>query len=55
MFGSATVGAIIAFQKSHGLSATGKVDSATAAALGLSPMNAPTPRRLRSTSSSSTR
>ena len=43
VFGSATVGAIIAFQKSRGLSATGKVDSATAAALGLSAMNAPTP------------
>ena len=43
VFGSATVGAIIAFQKSRGLNATGKVDSATAAALGLSSMNAPTP------------
>ena len=43
VFGSATVGAIIAFQRAHGLSATGKVDSATAAALGLSPMNAPAP------------
>ena len=43
VFGSATVGAIITFQKARGLAATGKVDAATAAALGLSPMSAPAP------------
>ncbi|CAN5845320.1 hypothetical protein BH18ACT2_BH18ACT2_07200 [soil metagenome] len=36
-FGGSTSGAIQTFQRSKGLSATGRVDSATAAALGLSP------------------
>ena len=41
-FGSGTAGAIITFQRARGLSVTGRVDSATAAALGLSPMDRPT-------------
>ena len=40
-FGSGTAGAVITFQRAQGLPATGKVDSATAAALGLSPMAVP--------------
>ena len=43
VFGGATSTAIQAFQRSRGLSATGKVDSATAAALGLSAAPAPAP------------
>lgn len=40
-FGSGTLAAIIDFQRARGLAVTGKVDSATAAALGLSPMPKP--------------
>jgi peptidoglycan hydrolase-like protein with peptidoglycan-binding domain len=43
VFGTGTLAAVIAFQRARGLAATGKVDAPTAAALGLSPMNAPTP------------
>ncbi len=39
VFGSGTLGAVIKFQQAKGLPATGKVDQATANALGLSPMN----------------
>jgi peptidoglycan hydrolase-like protein with peptidoglycan-binding domain len=42
-FGSGTLGAVRAFQQARGLPATGKVDRATAAALGLAAMSAPTP------------
>jgi murein DD-endopeptidase MepM/ murein hydrolase activator NlpD len=42
-FGSGTLGAVRAFQLAKGLPATGKVDQATANALGLSPQNAPAP------------
>jgi murein DD-endopeptidase MepM/ murein hydrolase activator NlpD len=41
VFGSGTLNGVLAFQRAKGLSATGKVDAATAAALGLSPLNAP--------------
>jgi peptidoglycan hydrolase-like protein with peptidoglycan-binding domain len=41
IFGSATAGAVMKFQQARGLRVTGKVDQATAAALGLS--NLPTP------------
>lgn len=41
IFGSSTASGIIAFQRAKGLPATGKVDAATAAALGLSPMDPP--------------
>jgi len=40
-FGSQTLGAVRAFQQAHGLAATGKVDQATANALGLAAMSAP--------------
>jgi murein DD-endopeptidase MepM/ murein hydrolase activator NlpD len=43
VFGGATAVAVQAFQRSHGLSATGRVDSTTAAALGLSSAPAPSP------------
>jgi peptidoglycan hydrolase-like protein with peptidoglycan-binding domain len=43
VFGTGTLAGVIAFQKARGLAATGKVDAPTAGALGLSPMNAPTP------------
>lgn len=43
MFGSGTAAAVMAFQRARGLSATGRVDQATANALGLSPMDRPTP------------
>ena len=42
VFGSGTLNALLAFQRAKGLPATGKVDAATAAALGLSPMDPPT-------------
>ncbi|MFV0309098.1 MAG: peptidoglycan-binding protein [Desertimonas sp.] len=42
-FGSATLNAIRQFQQGRGLSVSGKVDAATAAALGLSASNAPAP------------
>ncbi len=42
-FGSGTAGAVMKFQRAKGLRVTGKVDQATAQALGLSPMPAPTP------------
>jgi peptidoglycan hydrolase-like protein with peptidoglycan-binding domain len=41
IFGSATAGAVMKFQRARGLRVTGKVDQATAAALGL--QTAPTP------------
>jgi peptidoglycan hydrolase-like protein with peptidoglycan-binding domain len=41
VFGSGTLNALLAFQRAKGLPATGKVDAATAAALGVSPMNPP--------------
>ena len=41
-FGSATLNAIVQFQKARGLAATGKVDTATGAALGLSAAETPT-------------
>lgn len=41
VFGSATAAGILAFQQAKGLPATGKVDAATAAALGLKPMDPP--------------
>lgn len=45
VFGSGTLGAVIKFQQAKGLPATGKVDQATANALGLTAMNAtPTPQ-----------
>lgn len=40
-FGSGTLGAVVAFQKSKGINPTGKVDKATADALGLSPTEPP--------------
>lgn len=43
VFGSGTAGAIMAFQRAKGLSVTGKVDAATASALGLSASSAPAP------------
>jgi peptidoglycan hydrolase-like protein with peptidoglycan-binding domain len=41
VFGSCTANAVMQFQRSRGLSATGRVDQATANALGLRPMPAP--------------
>ena len=41
-FGSATAGAIMSFQRANGLSVTGKLDDATAKALGLTAAPAPT-------------
>jgi len=41
VFGSSTVNGVLAIQRSRGLPATGKVDAATAAALGLAPMDPP--------------
>ena len=41
-FGSATAGAIMSFQRANGLSVTGKVDDATAKALGLTAAPKPT-------------
>jgi murein DD-endopeptidase MepM/ murein hydrolase activator NlpD len=41
VFGAGTASAIMAFQKARGLPVTGKVDAATAAALGLAPMDRP--------------
>jgi peptidoglycan hydrolase-like protein with peptidoglycan-binding domain len=43
VFGAATAGAILAFQRREGLSATGKVDQATADRLGNAPAPAPAP------------
>jgi murein DD-endopeptidase MepM/ murein hydrolase activator NlpD len=43
VFGSATAGAVMKFQRAHGLRDTGKVDQATAAALGLHASSAPAP------------
>ncbi len=40
-YGPGTSAAVMDFQRAHGLSATGKVDDATAAALGLTPAEAP--------------
>jgi peptidoglycan hydrolase-like protein with peptidoglycan-binding domain len=42
VFGSGTLGAVRAFQQAKGLVATGKVDQATATALGLAPLEKPT-------------
>ncbi len=42
-FGSSTAGAVMTFQRRHGLSVTGKVDSRTAGRLGIAPSSAPTP------------
>ncbi|MDQ3738600.1 MAG: peptidoglycan-binding protein [Actinomycetota bacterium] len=42
-FGSATTGAITRFQQARGINPSGRVDEATARALGLSPMAAPAP------------
>jgi peptidoglycan hydrolase-like protein with peptidoglycan-binding domain len=43
VFGSATAGAIMSFQRARGLAVSGKVDEATAAALGLSAAPEPGP------------
>jgi peptidoglycan hydrolase-like protein with peptidoglycan-binding domain len=43
VFGSGTAGAVMKFQRARGLRITGKVDQATAQALGLAAMPAPTP------------
>jgi peptidoglycan hydrolase-like protein with peptidoglycan-binding domain len=43
IFGSATAGAVMKFQRAKGLRVTGKVDQATAAALGLLTMAKPAP------------
>lgn len=43
MFGGSTAGAVMTFQRRHGLSVTGKVDSRTAARLGLAATSAPAP------------
>ena len=43
VFGAATAGAIMAFQRREGLPATGKLDQATADRLGSAPAPAPTP------------
>jgi peptidoglycan hydrolase-like protein with peptidoglycan-binding domain len=43
VFGAATAGAILSFQRREGLPATGKVDQATADRLGNAPAPAPTP------------
>jgi peptidoglycan hydrolase-like protein with peptidoglycan-binding domain len=42
-FGSSTAGAVMNFQRRHGLSVTGKVDSRTAGRLGIAPSSAPAP------------
>jgi len=41
VFGASTASGIVSFQRARGLPVTGKVDAATAAALGLSPMDPP--------------
>jgi peptidoglycan hydrolase-like protein with peptidoglycan-binding domain len=41
VFGSSTLNGVLAIQRSRGLPATGKVDAATAGALGLAPMDPP--------------
>ena len=41
VFGSSTLNGVLTVQRSRGLPATGKVDAATAAALGLAPMDPP--------------
>jgi peptidoglycan hydrolase-like protein with peptidoglycan-binding domain len=41
VFGAGTASALMAFQKARGLAVTGRVDDATAAALGLAAMDAP--------------
>ncbi|MDQ3176990.1 MAG: peptidoglycan-binding protein [Actinomycetota bacterium] len=41
IFGSATTGAVVSFQQTKGIRASGRVDQATADALGLSAMQAP--------------
>jgi peptidoglycan hydrolase-like protein with peptidoglycan-binding domain len=43
VFGAATAGAILAFQRREGLPATGKIDQATADRLGAAPAPAPAP------------
>jgi murein DD-endopeptidase MepM/ murein hydrolase activator NlpD len=43
IFGSATAGAVMKFQRAKGLRVTGKVDQATAVALGLQSMPTPAP------------
>jgi murein DD-endopeptidase MepM/ murein hydrolase activator NlpD len=43
IFGSATAGAVMKFQRAHGLRVTGKVDAATASALGLTSQPTPAP------------
>jgi len=43
VFGAATAGAILAFQRQNGLTPTGKLDDATAAKLGSAPTAAPAP------------
>jgi peptidoglycan hydrolase-like protein with peptidoglycan-binding domain len=43
IFGAATAGAILEFQRRHGLTPTGKMDDATAAKLGATPAAAPAP------------
>jgi peptidoglycan hydrolase-like protein with peptidoglycan-binding domain len=43
VFGSATAGAVMKFQRAHGLRVTGKVDAATAGALGLTARPTPAP------------
>jgi peptidoglycan hydrolase-like protein with peptidoglycan-binding domain len=43
VFGSATAGAVMKFQRARGLRVTGKVDQATATALGLQTMATPAP------------
>ena len=43
IFGSATAGAVMKFQRARGLRVTGKVDQATADALGLQPRPTPAP------------
>ena len=52
VFGSGTAGAVMAFQRAKGLTASGKVDEATAAALGLAAAAAPAADRGRRRSSS---
>ena len=43
VFGGSTASGVMAFQRAKGLPVTGRVDAATGAALGLSPMDAPPP------------
>ena len=43
IFGSATAGAVMKFQRARGLRVTGKVNGATATALGLQPLPTPAP------------